>query len=818
MKQKVQSLRIKTILIVGGSISGFLAVIYLFAGVILWQGFSRLERREADTNIERIRNRVNGELLTISSKVRDWASWDDAWNFMLTRDKTFAMGNLDPNTTLANLNADLLFYITPKRELVASLQWDPFNGKSMPVDKELTDLILSEKFNASWSDWNNGNFEAKGIITVSGVSWLMASRSVTKTDHTGEIRGTFFLAERVTPKRIQTIADELQFSIKFRDRSDKRRKIGTTYTRSIINTGVTFQNYDSTPAFSLEVKFNREVMEQGRLTLISMLALITAAALGIAFLILSQLDRRILQRLESLRRGAQKITTTGSTKELLKADGNDEIQVLASSINHMVVALEQRTNEIRDIFQNVKFGFFLIDFDGVILKGHTASSLQILRTDSLSGRSLGDVLNFTREQKMLLQLTLMQITEDLIPDDVSLNQLPKRVSLSDRTISLEAALVRDENQLPNRILVSIADATVLETAEQENRSNQTILTILRGKQAFASLLFDLSARQSSLETMAEAGTQNQLRQELHTLNGNLRCFDLQELVKLVSTIEDQPTIPKTDVHNLFERLKKWVSEHSTITGISWQNTQDSRTWEVSDQFLEQIKTYDPISEDLQAFKDWIVEEIRTKPLHDLASPFDNLVQTTAMKLGKIIQLNIVGSQLRVSPEAFQVVADMLPHILRNAIDHGIESPEERITLGKNSEGQIQLMFGLGGRRNLNVSIRDDGRGIDTERLVAKAAEKGLLTPAELVALSEEEKMRLIFHPGLSSKEFNEEISGRGHGMSAVLERIEDELGGAIQVTSTLGAGVSITMTIPQEPSPRQDRANSDSIGHNRRSA
>lgn len=796
--RNAQSLRNKTILIVGGSIIGFLVIMYLFAGVLLWQGFSQLERREANANVNRIHNRIDSELSTISSKVRDWAAWDDAWDYMSTRSKTFAAGNLDPNTTLSNLNADLLFYINPQRELVAALQWDPFKGKSTTVDPELTKLILSEPFNAIWSDWKNPSFDAKGIVTVSGVSWLMAARPVTKTDHTGEIRGTFFLAERVTPQRIETMAKELQFNIKLHEQGDKKRKLATTYTRNIINTGIPFQNFNGTPAFSFEVKFKREVMQQGKLTLISMLALITCASIGIGFLILSLLDRRILRRIDALRRGAKRISITGFTQDLLEDQGDDEIRALTVSINHMITALDHKNNEIRAIFENVTFGFFLVDLNGTIQSGHTASSLRILKTNSISGKNLADVVHFTPTQKQLLQLTLMQVSEDLIPDDISLRQLPQRVIISDTTVSLQAALVRDKSGAPYRLLISIADATALEQAEQENRSNRTILTVLRGKQVFTSLLFDLITRQANMENMATNQATDALRQELHTLNGNLRCFELNELVQMIAIVENRTIINKADIQALFKSIEQWVTSHSSITGIPWQNKGDHQVWEVNEHMITQIRKYDLSPENLDAFKNWVIDEIRTVPLQELAIPFETLAQTTATKLGKSIDFVVNDSSLRTNPEHFQLLADILPHLIRNAIDHGIETVEERQKSGKNKIGHVIIDFERMADRGLKITVRDDGQGIDVAALSTKALALELIPGATLQGYSNEQKLRLLFHPKLSSKASIEEFSGRGYGMSAVRQRVEDEYGGSIHLASTTGAGTSIVITLPMK--------------------
>ena len=136
------------------------------------------------------------------------------------------------------------------------------------------------------------------------------------------------------------------------------------------------------------------------------------------------------------------------------------------------------------------------------------------------------------------------------------------------------------------------------------------------------------------------------------------------------------------------------------------------------------------------------------------------------------------------------------HIVRNCIDHGIESPEERINAGKAEAGSLKLMLSLEDKDTLNLIIRDDGRGIDTQKLKEKLSRTGLMTENSMENLKEEQLLDLIFMDNLSTKETTSELSGRGVGMAAVKESIE-KLGGKISVTSKLGEGSEFSITVPR---------------------
>lgn len=187
-----------------------------------------------------------------------------------------------------------------------------------------------------------------------------------------------------------------------------------------------------------------------------------------------------------------------------------------------------------------------------------------------------------------------------------------------------------------------------------------------------------------------------------------------------------------------------------------------------------------------------VMAIRMQPVKSVFARMPRLVRDISAKLDKSIRLVTAGEQTEVDKTVIEELADPLTHMIRNAIDHGIERPEARVAAGKPETGTIELSATHAGS-NILIHVADDGGGIDRERLLAKAIEKGIVSAG--ASLSDEEIDDLIFSPGFSTAEKVTDVSGRGVGMDVVRRNIVN-LGGRIQVQSITGKGTRFTLVIP----------------------
>jgi two-component system chemotaxis sensor kinase CheA len=187
-------------------------------------------------------------------------------------------------------------------------------------------------------------------------------------------------------------------------------------------------------------------------------------------------------------------------------------------------------------------------------------------------------------------------------------------------------------------------------------------------------------------------------------------------------------------------------------------------------------------------------EIRTTPMRRLFDRVPRLASELARRLGKRVEVELGGEEVEVDRAVLDHLDDPLLHMVRNAIDHGIELPEERIAAGKPATGRISLSAEKAGSR-IRLRVREDGRGIDVERVRRKAVELGLLLEAVAEDLPEPRVCELIFEPGMSTREAVTEVSGRGVGLDAVQRSVE-ALGGSIRVENDPAAGTTFELDLP----------------------
>jgi two-component system chemotaxis sensor kinase CheA len=189
-----------------------------------------------------------------------------------------------------------------------------------------------------------------------------------------------------------------------------------------------------------------------------------------------------------------------------------------------------------------------------------------------------------------------------------------------------------------------------------------------------------------------------------------------------------------------------------------------------------------------------VMQLRMLPIGNVFNKFPRVVRDLARDQGKKIDLKLIGEDTELDKTVIEEIGDPLVHLVRNSCDHGIEPPDVRRELGKPETGIIELAAAQEGS-NIIIKITDDGRGIDVDRVSAKAVEKGLAMPDEIAAMSDRDIMRFIFNPGFSTAAVVTDVSGRGVGMDVVRTNIE-KLNGTIDIESEKNQGTKIIIKLP----------------------
>ena len=185
---------------------------------------------------------------------------------------------------------------------------------------------------------------------------------------------------------------------------------------------------------------------------------------------------------------------------------------------------------------------------------------------------------------------------------------------------------------------------------------------------------------------------------------------------------------------------------------------------------------------------------RMQPIGNVFNKFPRVVRDLARDLRKEVRLTIDGEGVELDKTILEAINDPLTHLVRNAVDHGIEKPDVRRKAGKDVTGHVRLRaYHEAGQ--VNIEIRDDGKGIDPSKLAASALAKGLITENQSMIMSDKEKVNLIFLPGFSTADEVSDVSGRGVGMDVVKTNL-DKLGGVVDIDSALGRGTTINIKLP----------------------
>jgi two-component system, chemotaxis family, sensor kinase CheA len=233
-----------------------------------------------------------------------------------------------------------------------------------------------------------------------------------------------------------------------------------------------------------------------------------------------------------------------------------------------------------------------------------------------------------------------------------------------------------------------------------------------------------------------------------------------------------------------ELLNDYVGELIVLQSVIQQQSQGRDQLKLQTSIQQMVK----LSKEIQNLS----MGLRMLPVKPLVQKLQRVVRDTATMLQKNVRLEVVGDQMDVDKSVLDQLGDPLIHILRNAVDHGLESTEERAATKKNPQGVVRLSFHNEGN-HLIIEVVDDGKGINADIVRKKAIEKRIIAAHD--ALSEKQIINLIFHAGFSTKAVTSEVSGRGVGMDVVKTNVE-KIGGMVDVSTQLGSGSNFKLKIP----------------------
>ncbi len=488
----------------------------------------------------------------------------------------------------------------------------------------------------------------------------------------------------------------------------------------------------------------------------------------------------------------------------------DELATLNQSLERTVEArtreLSQRNAEFRLILDVAQDGMLTMDLRGVMSSEHSLAVERLFGPPNGSTRLQDYVRARDPEFAAALELGLMQVEADELPLELTLSQLPSRMSVLEgepqegepttlvrakrRTLRVHYQPIFEDARV-TRLLVILTDITAELLAEQARLAQEEALRIFHACQrdhaGFLSFLLEGRELVQLVARHADRGGV-ELARALHTLKGNCGLFGVMSVAGLCHELEFRMAdsggeLSPRDVTQLRNAWEAMLAQASEFVGA-----RAARSLEVSEAeyaaLVEDIARGKPRSELLSGIESWKLE-----PVERRLKRFAAQAEAVAKRLGKELEVTIEANGLRVSEQSWAPLWSALVHVIRNAVDHGIEDRELRLEKGKPAEGSLALRAYLRGAEFV-LEVADDGHGVAWSVLAEKAKRAGLAhrTQADLV--------EALFADGVSTKDEVTQLSGRGVGMAAVRHACL-ELGGRIELESVPNQGTTVRCTFPE---------------------
>jgi signal transduction histidine kinase len=518
--------------------------------------------------------------------------------------------------------------------------------------------------------------------------------------------------------------------------------------------------------------------------------------------------------------------------------------------DHLQDLIDEKMQQVNDILDNIDQGLFTINLDGTVNREYSARANQILKVSDVASCTIKELLRFNARQEAAFYTWLELIRKKharqrwiklakLAPvQEIELSAQPDTTERE--YISISYQRIYDKNGNLSKIMVLALDETEkrlkdMQMAAERFKHENDVKVILgianTPADEIAEFTEDTSLRMRNLHSEINAHldgvnfqrenhpgtapyiiTKEQvdlLYRDLHTIKGNGGSYGFDqlsrfahlaedELEKLRDPVDDRRGIILSDINDLLVKMDLTLENIFRMIKLIFSN-EDEVTVRIPETRVNNIVA---ISKRIAA--DAVDPQVKMllaectmlswKPLRTLLRKYQKLVLKTARKLHKNVNFTI-ADDYRLYPHNILIdIDDVFIHLLLNAVDHGLEEPDVREELGKGA-GCIRVALECTDTTR-TITISDDGSGIDTELLVEKSIEKGILTKDQASHLSDSDKTMLLFKGGLSTAETVSDISGRGMGMQIIYNKVTEQLKGSIEIDSIAGKGTTITITLP----------------------
>jgi signal transduction histidine kinase len=479
------------------------------------------------------------------------------------------------------------------------------------------------------------------------------------------------------------------------------------------------------------------------------------------------------------------------TGAILKRDAQlaDHAATLERKVEERTAELDDRNRGMRLVLDNVGQGFVTIGLDGVMAPERSAIVHRWLG-GARDGETFADYLGRLDPRAAdWLRMGVEEIASDVMPIDVLLDQLPKRSRIGERTLKLDYTPITKNGRV-ERLLVVMTDISVELQRERMERQQREMLALFQAlstdRAGLVSFMDEANKLVEALRPAAGADLEVQKRL-VHTLKGNAGLYQLDSLVQVCHEVESRMVDETTAITDL-ERAAIFASWDRVQTAVG-----DLMGDRVASLVIDESDFSGLLSMVRRGATNSVLERvIQSWQLEPVWVRFERLAQQVrqlSSRLGKPApEVHIDAGSLRLDAARWGAFWSAFVHVARNAVDHGLEEPAAREQVRKPPVGALWLSAELEGGQVV-VRLRDDGRGIDWEKLAEKAKAKGLRHDTR-AALEE-----ALFADGVSTRDAVSLVSGRGVGMAAVRE-VVTKMGGVIAIHSERNVGTTFEFRVP----------------------
>lgn len=502
-----------------------------------------------------------------------------------------------------------------------------------------------------------------------------------------------------------------------------------------------------------------------------------------------------------------KIVGTGNYAIRSDIQSKDELGTLATSFNYMLNTIQEKTDSMSSLLSSLPFGLFYFNEAGIISKERSQST-DVIFKDFKNYKTLDDFFlphNYSSKQ---IDNILKAIFKGLIPFDSAVFLFPHVIKIQNnnelKTIALSFKPILGSKKKIERVILIAEDITEKNKALAESKAlTERVLRVssissdISGFREFLPASKKLFQSASHFLSVLNEGNENQLKRELHSLKGMLSVYSFNQCAEDIHEIEsllevnpmESSALATTHLSNTYNLFEEQVRDVSKLLALEADNNFNSYS-------IDKIKIIKKLAIEEQNSKLLnALNNLDKYPIQRLFSKYSSYAQSVTKKLeDKKVIVDFENSD-ELTYEEIQRLDPVIIHILNNSIDHGIETITARKKVLKNETGRIIVSCKRNNDDSLVFKISDDGNGIDSEKLVAKALEKGLIEEEDTLSYSTEEKYNLIFAPGFSTKDETSQLSGRGVGMDSVKTYLES-IGGSIHLESQPGHGTIFLFNVP----------------------